>query len=86
MTAPDTLPAANRRRAARLLLACLDENGSAEVTAVLDEADRAPGGLAGLISALTFGALELLVTSVGENNARRTLELALLDAEVDSND
>lgn len=68
------------------MLAMLDENGSAEVTAVLDEADRAPGGLAGLISALTFGTLELLISSVGEENARKTLELALLDAEVDSDD
>ncbi len=83
MTGADTLPAADRRRAARLLLACLDSNGADEVVAVLDEADRAPGGVPGLIAALASGALELLVTSVGVDNARRSLSLALLDAQAD---
>ena len=84
--AADTLPAADRRRAAELLLACLDENGSDRVTAVLDEAHAAPGGLSGLIAALAGGTLELLISSVGEDNTRRTLQLSLLDAQVDGDD
>ena len=74
MTAPDTLPAADRRRAAQILLACLDE------------CDAAPGGLAGLVAALASGALELLIAAAGPDGARNTLNMSLLDAQVDGDD
>ena len=85
MTAPDTLPAADRRRAAQILLACLDGDGAAS-HAVMDECDAAPGGLAGLVAALASGALELLIAAAGPDGARKTLNMSLLDAQVDGDD
>ena len=76
----------NRRRASRLMLACLDDDGSAEVSAVLAECDADPNGIPGLISTLVQGNLELLVGIGGVDGARKTLELALLDAEVEGDD
>ena len=85
MTASDTLPAADRRRAARLLLACMDGDGGM-THAVLDEADATPTGLAGLVGALASAALELLIAAAGPDGARKTLEMSLLDAEADGDD
>jgi hypothetical protein len=52
VTTPDTLPAPDRRRAATILLACMDDDGADTITATLDEAYAAPGGLQGLIASL----------------------------------
>lgn len=72
---------ADKARAATLLLACLD-NDPAATTRVLDDAHRAAGGLQGLIAALAAGTLELLIVNVGEDGARKTLTMTLLDASL----
>jgi hypothetical protein len=61
MISPDTLPAPDRRRAATILLAGMDDNGSDMITAVLDEAYAAPGGLQRLIAPLALATLEVLI-------------------------
>lgn len=71
----------DKRRAATLLLAVLDDDLEG-TTRVLDEAHRAAGGLQGLIAALAAGTLELLLGTAGEDAARKTLELTLLDASL----
>lgn len=69
----------NRTRAARLLLAGLDDDPAA-AAAVLDEAHADPEhGLPGLLASLTEGMLELLVGTLGEDSARATLNLTLLN-------
>ena len=73
MTTPDTLPVADRRRAATILLGCMDDDGSDTITATLDEAYAAPGGLQGLIAPLALVTLELLIGAVGEERARAAL-------------
>ena len=85
MTASDTLPAADRRRAADNT-AGLHGRRRRHAHAVLDEADATPTGLAGLVGALASGALELLIAAAGPDGARKTLEMSLLDAEADGDD
>lgn len=68
-------------RAASLLLACLDEN-KAETVRILDDANRAPGGLQGLLAALAASTIELLIGTVGEDGARKTLNMTLLDVSM----
>jgi hypothetical protein len=73
MSTPD-----NRRRAAELLLACLDDQ-PAKITAILDQAHADPSGLQGLLSEMTSAVLEILIATAGEDGARQTLSLVLLD-------
>lgn len=77
---------ANTRRAAELLMACLDDDPDT-VTALLDAANNTPGGLPGLLSAMASGLLELLIATVGEDGTRKTLNMILLDTSLEpSND
>ncbi|AQA24201.1 hypothetical protein BTZ20_5636 [Rhodococcus sp. MTM3W5.2] len=64
-----------------MLLACLDGT-PAEVTKILDEAHASPAGLPGLLAAMASATVELLVGTVGEDGARKTLSMVLLDASV----
>lgn len=68
-------------RAASLLLACLDGTPD-DVTSILDDAHTAPGGLPGLLAAMTSAVAELLVGTLGEDGARKTLNMVLLDASM----
>lgn len=72
----------DKSRAARLLLGALDDDEQA-VDAVLNEAYSAAGGLQGLLAALAAGVIELLIGTVGEANARKSLSMTLLDASLD---
>lgn len=72
---------ASTRRAAELLMACLDGDAQT-VNTLLDAADTAPGGLPGLLSAMTSALLELLTTTVGEDGTRKTLNMVLLDTSL----
>lgn len=77
---------ADTRRAAELLMACLDDDPDT-VTALLDAAHTSPRGLAGLLSALASGLLEVLIGTVGEDGTRKTLNMVLLDTSLEpSND
>ena len=79
-----TTPLTDRRRAAELLLACLDDDADA-INRILDGAHVEDGGLQGLLAALASGCLELLLGAAGgEDGARKTLSMVLLDAQVDS--
>jgi hypothetical protein len=67
-----TTPTTNTAQAARPLLAVLDDKPDT-VNAILDEAHRAPGGLPGLLSAMTSAVLEILIgTAGGTGHARRS--------------
>lgn len=72
----------DKARAATLLLAALDDDQT-RMTAVLDDAHDEPGGLPGLLAALVVATMELLVGTIGEDGARKTLNMTLLDAQLD---
>ncbi|MBM4653533.1 hypothetical protein GS462_24415 [Rhodococcus hoagii] len=72
---------AHTARAASLLLACLDGTPD-DATRVLDDAHAAPGGLPCLLAAMTSAVAELLVGTLGEDGARKTLNMVLLDASM----
>ncbi|NMD58971.1 UNVERIFIED_ORG: hypothetical protein FNL38_1011030 [Nocardia globerula] len=78
---PTQSPVSDQARAATLLLACLDNDEDATIR-ILDGANRAPGGLQGLLAALAAAVIELLVGTVGEDGARKTLNMTLLDASL----
>ena len=80
-----TSPTTDRRRAAELLLACLDDDAG-RVNAILDGAHVEDGGLQGLLAQLAAGTLELLIDVAGEDGARKTLAMALLDAQLEDGD
>jgi hypothetical protein len=80
-----TAPTNDKRRAAELLLACLDDSPE-KANAILDEAHRDDGRLPGLIAALASGFIELLVGTLGEDGARRNLSLVLLDVQAGGDD
>ena len=84
MTAPDTLPAPDRRRAAELMLACLDDDGADTVTAVLDEAYESPGGLQSLIAPLALATLEVLIQKIRDDDRTRELLTGYLDHAPDA--
>ncbi|MFV1358641.1 hypothetical protein [Mycolicibacterium fortuitum] len=73
-----TTPITDKRRAAHLLLACLDDDGDT-VDTILNAANREPGGLQGLLAALASGCIELMMSTAGEDGARKTLNMILLD-------
>lgn len=73
-----TTPIADKHRAAHLLLACLDDDANT-VDTILNTANREPGGLQGLLAALASGCIELLLGTAGEDGARKTLNMVLLD-------
>jgi hypothetical protein len=83
VTASDTLPAADRVRAAKLLLACMSDDGIDEANAVLAEAFATDGGAPALIACLCSGVLELLVSACGEQRTIALLSTMLTDAELD---
>jgi hypothetical protein len=76
-----TTPTTNTAQAARPLLAVLDDTPDT-VNAILDEAHRAPGGLPGLLWAMTSAVLEILIGTAGEDGARKTLDMVLLDVSM----
>lgn len=69
-------------RAARLTLALLDGQDD-DVVAVVEEACKADEGN-DLVLALALGLGELLVGTAGPENARATLRMAALDAEMEA--
>jgi hypothetical protein len=75
-----TTPTTDKRRAATILLACLDDDADA-VNQVLDEAHADPGGLHGLLAQLAAGCIELMGIA-GEDGARKTLSMTLLDVSM----
>lgn len=74
--------AADKGRAAKLLLAALDSD-TAAINAVLEEANAEDGGLQGLIATLAAGILELMTSVVGREGTRKTLGMTALDASLD---
>ncbi|MCV7222961.1 hypothetical protein [Mycolicibacterium elephantis] len=81
----DRIPAADQRRLAQILLAAFDGDREATDKAG-DEIEATPGGWHGAFSALAGVYVNLLVTVAGEANARKTLQMAALDASLHESD
>jgi hypothetical protein len=73
----------DKRRVAELLLACFDDDAE-KANAVLDAAHREEGGLQRMLAAMSAAVVDLLMQACGgEDGARKTLSLILLDVQVD---
>ncbi|NLE82387.1 MAG: hypothetical protein GX610_22985 [Rhodococcus sp.] len=75
-----TIQPVDQGRAARLLLACLDDEPG-RAAAVIDEADAA-GTVPALITAMAGWLASALVMTAGSDGARAIAERTVLDAQL----